>query len=68
MAYPLTDETGNEHGYLTVKKRVENNSEGKAQWECECVCGKTRVVAGAYLRLDRTISCGYMNRKGGEDV
>lgn len=52
------DETGNRYGILTVLKRVENNKYRKAQWLCQCDCGKEIVVDGCSLRSGNTKSCG----------
>lgn len=66
----LIDMTGwrmSEHGVsdskITVIDRAENNSHGKAMWNCQCDCGKIFTTLGTSLRNGNTKSCGCMTRK-----
>jgi hypothetical protein len=65
----VEDLTGQPFGRLTVKERAENDSEGRAQWLCECACGNTKVVKGTQLRKGSVVSCGCykkdINKKHG---
>lgn len=45
-------------GKLTVLKRAENTKSGKAQWLCQCDCGKCTVVPTYRLTMGETKSCG----------
>lgn len=58
----LIDLTGKRFGYLTVIKRVENNilpsGLKEPMWLCECDCGNSSIVRGAFLRSGHTGSCG----------
>jgi hypothetical protein len=44
-------------GRLTVVNRVGNTKDGKPQYFCRCVCGKTVVARGKQLRSGKTQSC-----------
>lgn len=56
------DLTGQQFGYLTVIKRVENV--GKAtRWLCKCKCGKEKIVYGTNLRRGLTKSCGCYRKE-----
>ena len=52
------NEIGNKYGLLRVLSRAENDRHGKAQWLCECECGKQIIVGGASLRKGNTKTCG----------
>jgi hypothetical protein len=53
------DLTGQKFGLLTVISRYGLNNGGKnIEWLCQCVCSKTIVVVGTYLRIGKTRSCG----------
>lgn len=58
----LIDLTGKRFGQLTVLKRAENNilpsGLKEPMWLCQCDCGETSVVRGAFLRTGHTKSCG----------
>jgi hypothetical protein len=62
-AYNFKDETGNIYGYLTVLSRAENTREGRAQWLCQCKCGKTCIILGKHLRSGNTKSCGCLKKE-----
>lgn len=54
----VVDMTNQRFGKLVVLYRVENDRFGKAQWLCQCDCGKQKVINGASLRRGLTVSCG----------
>lgn len=57
----LIDLAGKRFGRLTVIRKTEkppNLSNTRAQWICECECGRSLRVEGASLRNKRTRSCG----------
>ena len=58
----MIDMTGKKCGRLTVLKRGENNSKGRAQWICQCDCGNILIVDGGSLRSGHTQSCGCYQR------
>lgn len=59
----MIDETGKNYGYLTVIKRVKNNSQGQAMWLCQCKCGNIVTVSGTLLRKGVTKSCGCYQKE-----
>ena len=60
----MIDETGKKYGYLTVIKRGPNSNSGRAQWICNCECGKTDIVIlGSQLRSGKTKSCGCYQKE-----
>lgn len=54
----MIDERGNKYNFLTVIDRAQNDNQGRAQWLCECDCGKMTIVKGIALRKGTTKSCG----------
>lgn len=56
----IKDLTNREFGRLIVKYRVESKN-GRAQWFCECKCGKTTIAAGKYIISGQTRSCGCLH-------
>lgn len=57
----IRDITGQVFGRLTVKKlHPDRTKHCKAQWICECTCGKMTVVQGSSLRNGSTKSCGCL--------
>ena len=58
----LIDMTGKKINRLTILERAANNSQGKAQWKCECECGNIIIVEGSSLRNGHTKSCGCYQR------
>ena len=52
------NEIGNKYGLLTVLSRADNDKHGRAQWLCQCDCGKTLIVGGSALRKGNTKTCG----------
>ena len=60
----IIDETNKKYGYLTVIKRGPNNKNGRAQWICNCDCGKKGIIVlGSQLRNGKTKSCGCYQRE-----
>lgn len=59
----LNDLTGRTFGRLVVLTRASNDPQGKAQWLCRCVCGKTKVVRASNLKKGNTTSCGCFRRE-----
>lgn len=57
------DLTNQIFGSLTVLYRIENNSNNKAKWACQCVCGKIIGVIGTDLTRGHTKSCGCQKSK-----
>ena len=56
----LIDLIGRKFGKLTVIKKVESNSLGRAMWLCKCDCGNEVIVQGTCLRNGNTKSCGCL--------
>lgn len=55
----LIDLTGQDFGYWHVISRAENDSGGRARWNCVCTaCGTQKVVAGGHLRRGNSTNCG----------
>ena len=63
MGRKATDLTGQRFGRLVVIERAENSNAQKAQWLCQCDCGKSVVVCGTHLRSGHTQSCGCFSRE-----
>lgn len=58
----LIDLTGQQFGYLTVIKRVENVGK-QVRWLCRCKCGNEKIVYGTNLRRGLTTSCGCYRKE-----
>ena len=56
------DITGNRYGRLVAIKPI-SKIPGKYHWECQCDCGNTCIVNGAYLRNGKTKSCGCLKEE-----
>lgn len=54
----MIDERGKKYNFLTVIDRAQNDASGRAQWLCQCDCGKMVIVKGSSLRSGKTKSCG----------
>lgn len=53
------DITGQQFNNWTVLRRSDhNNAQKKPKWDCVCICGTTRSVAGALLKNGLSKSCG----------
>lgn len=63
MSAPI-DMTGQVLGRLTVVRRAGSTKDGKARWDCVCVCGRTLAVEGKSLRTGNTRSCGCLKAEG----
>lgn len=60
----IIDLAGQRIGRLSVISRAEKtNRGGDAFWLCECDCGNTKVISGASLRDDTTLSCTCLQRE-----
>lgn len=61
------DISGQEFGYLTVLRRVDDYVSPKGarvpKWLCKCKCGNELEVISTSLRNGDTKSCGCMNRR-----
>lgn len=59
------DITGQKFGRWTVLERAENDSNGRAQWLCECSCNEhtRRTVKGIKLRAGESLSCGCLQKE-----
>lgn len=53
-----TDMTGETFGKLTVMERGESDRHGKAQWWCQCECGRRKLVRALNLNQGDSRSCG----------
>ena len=63
----VIDLTGMKFDRLTVIKRVENDAQGSAKWECRCECGAMLSVRGHSLTSGNTHSCGcYQKERASE--
>lgn len=51
------DMSGKQVGALTVRARAGSIG-SLAAWLCECACGATKVIVGAYIRNGSVRSCG----------
>ena len=54
----IIDERGKKYNFLTIIDRAQNDISGRAQWLCQCDCGKMVIVKGSSLRSGKTKSCG----------
>lgn len=59
----VIDLTGQRFDRLTVIHRVENSNDNKAQWLCQCDCGKTCVVRSTCLISGHTKSCSCLKNE-----
>lgn len=57
MQFQLVDITGNRYGRLVVIKHIGKRGQ-RHYWLCQCDCGKTKEIAGIYLSIGETKSCG----------
>lgn len=55
------DRTGEKHHLLTFIKRV-GSKDKRTWWECQCECGKVKIVLGTEVVKGRTKSCGCLMR------
>ena len=54
------DLTGQRFGKLVVVRDSGERRNRFAVWECQCDCGNTALIVGAYLKNGRTRSCGCL--------
>jgi len=59
----LIDLTGQRFGRLVVLERAENAKDGSICWKCKCDCGKIIVTRANSLRMNRTKSCGCLQKE-----
>ena len=59
-AHQFIDETGNQHGRLTVLGLSGNRKRMKPTWLCQCACGKQLEAVGRDLRSGAVKSCGCL--------
>jgi hypothetical protein len=45
---------------LVVMGRAGNNLQGSATWNCDCRCGRQKMVCGGDLRNGHVRSCGCL--------
>lgn len=57
----IKDLTGLKFNRLTVVHLVGTDARGKAEWECRCDCGKTKVTNATNLKTGNTKSCGCLH-------
>lgn len=53
------DLTGQVFGKLTVLSKAENVN-GRTSWNCQCSCGKKKIVSSRNLKSGKTRSCGCL--------
>lgn len=61
----LRDLSEQRFGRLTVVRRADNASDGKAQWLCSCDCGQEKIVRRSNLVSQSVKSCGCLQREAG---
>jgi hypothetical protein len=54
---------GQKFGHLTVVKVVGRDHKRNLQLECQCTCGKTKLVRLDNLRNGKTQSCGCYGKR-----
>lgn len=59
----LNDLIGRQFQDLKVLSRAASTPDGRAQWLCQCVCGKQPVVRGKQLLQGRSKACGCLRAK-----
>jgi hypothetical protein len=60
---PRVDLTNQRFGRLTVLRMTNERRNGRVLWECQCDCGNTILVPGAYLRKGHRQSCGCLRKE-----
>lgn len=63
MAKLRIDLTDQRFGRLTVLGIGHHIARGDALWQCQCICGDTKLISGISLRHGRTLSCGCLQRE-----
>lgn len=56
--------SGLRFGKLVVISRIENSSDGRSRWLCQCDCGNSHMARGKLLKSGHTKSCGCMKFSG----
>lgn len=57
------DLSGRKFGKLTVIEYAGESKHQKAQWECLCECGNTKIVIAGNLKNRKTKSCGCIHKE-----
>lgn len=57
------DYTGRQFNHWTVLSRADDRN-GRTHWNCHCVCGTEKVVAGIHLSQSASKSCGCARPTG----
>lgn len=60
---PLKDLTGQRFGRLIVLSKRKENKGVQPQWECLCDCGNVCIVTSNHLLMNRTQSCGCLQKE-----
>lgn len=62
----MIDLTGQQFGFLTVKKRSSRKTKRKGiYWLCQCDCGKFLLVRADNLRSGRSTKCSICRNGAG---
>lgn len=56
------DLTGQKFNKLLVIDLADNNTSGKACWNCRCDCGQEKIVCASKLKNGNVKSCGCLKR------
>lgn len=59
----VVDITGQRFGNITILRRVENDREGRAQFEYLCDCGNKKIARGKDIRGGKIVSCGCKKKE-----
>lgn len=57
------DLVGQRFGRLSVIEEAGRDKRGKVLWECQCDCGNRVIVSSSNLKMERTLSCGCLQRE-----
>ena len=60
----IIDLAGQKFGRLTALSFSHKDRHHKSHWVCNCICGKTKIIAGSSLRRNLTTSCGCFHIEG----
>ncbi|SDX97155.1 hypothetical protein [Thermoactinomyces sp. DSM 45892] len=61
LSPPKNDLTGQTYGRITVLADGGTNNKGIRYWECQCLCGKVKIIRGSSFTSGKTRSCGCLN-------
>lgn len=65
MNYNFQDLAGRVFGRWTVVKYAGGDAYSRGRWQCECICGKKKVIHSRHLKSGKSKSCGCLMRKKG---